>query len=60
MRVTVVNTEQVVYNYEKLAKVLEDAMLKTLEQMTLDEIKQIDWFNASNYQRVGQMEIEKC
>jgi hypothetical protein len=47
------------YNKEKLVKVLEDAMLKTLENMTLDEIKQIDWFNSSNYQRVGCTEVKK-
>lgn len=60
MRVIVVNDNDVVYNYEKLAEVLQDAMMKALEQMTLDEIKQLDWFNSSSYQRVGQTEVEKC
>lgn len=60
MRVIVVNDNAVVYNYEKLAEVLEKAMLTALEQMTLDEIKQLDCFNSSSYQRVGQMDVEKC
>ncbi len=36
-------------NKETLQKALYDAMLKTLENMPLEEIKKISWFNSASY-----------
>lgn len=37
----------------KLQKALYDAMIKTFATMSIEEIKQIDWFCGSNYERIG-------